>query len=102
MDGDIRGGRPYYSQDEAYSLMEQAYDCASNDSCSIEEASTYLNTIIYVQSDCTSGELVGKDLCDNQDHVAEVVAQLRAKIAKANRGMIHHSMKHGYVDWLYV
>ena len=85
-------GEEYYhhygSQEEAKSLMERANECAHSDSCSVEDALMYLQDVIHVQSDCVTGTLVGKDLCENQDVVADVVAHLREKVAREGQSAV--------------
>lgn len=61
------------------SLMSQAVDCSTSDTCSIEDAKLYLNEIIDVQSNCAS--TARNSICDNQQKAAEVVANLRQKIS---------------------
>ena len=46
----------------------------------IEECKYWLREIIQIQSGCAAGTLAGKDLCENQDEAAEIVARLRRKI----------------------
>lgn len=66
--------------DEAF-LMQYAQDCASSGSCSLEDYEACLNNVIRIQSGCSSGSLVGSDVCD-VDGAVELVANLREKIAK--------------------
>jgi hypothetical protein len=35
--------------------------------------------MLWIQSGCVSGTLVGHDLCDEQDQAAEIVSHLRLK-----------------------
>ena len=74
----------YESQEEAKQIMDRANECAHSDTCSVEDAMTYLQDVIHIQSDCVTGTLVGKDLCENQDTVADVVANLRQKIGSTS------------------
>lgn len=68
--------------DDNWLMFQQARDCASSDSCSLEAAEGYLSDVLHVQSACASGALVGNDdVCENVDVAAEIVANLRAKIA---------------------
>jgi len=63
-------------------LMNRAEACANSESCSLEEAQTFLDDILHVQMECVgAGVLSTKSaVCDNVDVVAEVVANLRQKI----------------------
>ena len=73
----------YESQEEAKKLMDRANACAHSETCSVEDAMKYLQDVIHIQSDCVTGTLVGKDLCENQDVVADTVANLRQKIGSS-------------------
>jgi hypothetical protein len=63
-------------------LMNRATACANSETCSLEEAQTYLEDIILMQKDCLDATLqdIQNPLCENVDVVAEVVAGLRSKI----------------------
>lgn len=69
--------------DEAF-LMQYAQDCASTGSCSLEDYEACLDNVIRIQSGCSSGSLVGSDVCD-VDGAVELVANLREKICKETR-----------------
>jgi hypothetical protein len=60
-------------------MMIKARECAFSEECSADEARSFLHQILHVQSGCVSGVLNGRDLCENQDDVAEIVAHLRQK-----------------------
>jgi hypothetical protein len=66
--------------DEAF-LMQRAETCAHSDSCSLEDARTYLDDVLHVQSGCVGGTVLGS-VCENVDIAVAVVADLRQKIAK--------------------
>ena len=59
---------------------DQHYHPLSDEVAEIEQCKYWLREIIQVQSGCAAGTLAGKDLCDNQDEAAEIVARLRRKI----------------------
>lgn len=69
-----------FNEDSAAALMNQAVDCSTSDTCSVEQAEWYLQEIISVQSGCVVGTLVDDAVCENQQVVAQVVAGLRQKI----------------------
>jgi hypothetical protein len=70
------------------SLLELASQCATSDSCSIDMAELYLREIFHAQSGCIAmtGNYpnVDSQMCENVDVVAEVVANLRNKIASSS------------------
>ena len=59
---------------------DQHYHPLSDEVTEIEECKYWLREIIQIQSGCVAGTLAGKDLCENQDEAAEIVARLRRKI----------------------
>ena len=59
---------------------DQHYHPLSDEVAEIEECKYMLREIVQVQSGCAAGTLAGKDLCENQDEAAEIVARLRRKI----------------------
>jgi len=63
-------------------LMNRAQACANSDSCSLEEAQTYLDDILHQQKECIGAGVLSTKaaICDNIDVTAEIVASLRAKI----------------------
>lgn len=65
--------------DESF-LMQVARNCAYSDECSLEEAEACLDNVIRIQSDCSSGSLVGSEVCEEVTATADVVANLRQKI----------------------
>lgn len=70
--------------DEDFFLMTRATACADgSETCSLEEAQSYLDEILMIQKDCLDETLESVEnsaLCQNVDGVAEVVANLRQKI----------------------
>eukprot|EP00980_Cylindrotheca_fusiformis_P028693 scaffold22638_cov138-Cylindrotheca_fusiformis.AAC.5 len=65
--------------DESF-LMKQAQSCVNSDACSLEESQECLENVIRVQSACSSGSLLGSEVCDDVDDVASLVATLRERI----------------------
>lgn len=63
-------------------LMSQATACANSETCTLEEAQTYLEDVLLIQKDCLDMTIqdIKNPLCENVDVVAEVVAVLRGKI----------------------
>eukprot|EP00529_Nitzschia_sp_RCC80_P030849 CAMPEP_0113455582 /NCGR_PEP_ID=MMETSP0014_2-20120614/8449_1 /TAXON_ID=2857 /ORGANISM="Nitzschia sp." /LENGTH=290 /DNA_ID=CAMNT_0000347015 /DNA_START=75 /DNA_END=947 /DNA_ORIENTATION=- /assembly_acc=CAM_ASM_000159 len=51
----------------------------------IDDARYLLREMIHIQSNCVTGQVVGKEFCDDQDTAAEIVANLRYKIDKYER-----------------
>lgn len=68
------------SEDDAMAVMLRARDCASSDSCSIDDAQEYLREVVHIQGSCAAGTLAGQTLCDDIAFASEVVSGLRAKI----------------------
>jgi len=73
-------------EDEAF-LMKRAMDCASSDSCTLEDAEHYMESVLHVQSSCASGALIGSEICTDVVDAAETVATLREKIARESKKM---------------
>mmetsp|Transcript_23528 Transcript_23528/g.50063 ORF Transcript_23528/g.50063 Transcript_23528/m.50063 type:complete len:298 (-) Transcript_23528:177-1070(-) len=71
-------------------LMSRASACADSESCSLEEAQTYLDDILHVQMDCIGGAAAATNsaICENVDVVSEVVANLRQKIETERRKIV--------------
>ena len=69
--------------DEDY-LMQRAEACATSDECSLEEAQIALTDVLHVQSGCASGTISGS-ACQNVNAAAELVANLRVKVAQKAR-----------------
>jgi len=65
---------------EAVFVMAKASECASSDSCSIEEAEFLLKEVIHLQSGCAVGNIKNYDICENIAIPNEIVAGLRHKI----------------------
>lgn len=59
---------------------DKHYHSLDDEKKEIEESKFWLREIMQVQSGCVAGTLNGKDLCENQDQAAEIVARLRQKI----------------------
>lgn len=77
-------GRVKYDEEDAAYLMEKARECAFSDTCSLEEATHFLNEVVHVQGSCAAGTLSGSSLCEDVLPVNDVVTGLRARIEKAN------------------
>lgn len=77
-------------QDDAYDtlLLSRAMDCAGSDTCSLEEAEHYLESILHAESGCASGALIGNQICDNVSDAAEAVATLREKITRESQKLL--------------
>jgi hypothetical protein len=60
--------------------MERAFHCANSESCSLDNAKVCLDDMIYIQSGCVSGALLGSDVCEDVDTTYELVSNLRVKI----------------------
>ena len=69
-------------EDDATYLLHKAEECALSDSCSVDDARLFLREVIHLESGCAAGTLVGDDICNDQQHVAEIVASLRAKVER--------------------
>lgn len=70
---------------DAAFLMDKAEECAFSNTCSVDDAKMFLREVVHVQSGCAAGTLAGQDLCDgDQQHVAEIVAHLRERVAKGS------------------
>jgi len=74
------------SEDDALWLLRKAEECANSDSCSIDDARSYLRDVVTIQSGCVTGTLAGGEVCDDVGYAAEVVAGLREKIKKSSVG----------------
>ena len=69
-------------------LLSRAMDCAGSDTCSLEEAEQYLESILHAESGCASGALIGNQICDNVIDAAEAVANLREKVVRESRKLL--------------
>lgn len=69
-------------------VLHKAEECALSDSCSVDDAKLFLREVIHLESGCAAGTLVGHDICEDQDHLAMIVANLRAKV---ERGEASHT-----------
>lgn len=76
-----------WNNDESFYLQEQAESCASSDSCSLEDARVCLDNMIRIQSDCSSGSLVGSKVCEDVSDAAAIVGSLREKIDTQSKRM---------------
>lgn len=70
------------NENDAAFLLHKAEECALSDSCSVDDAKLFLREVVHLESGCAAGTLVGDNLCDDQAHVAEIVASLRAKVER--------------------
>jgi len=63
-------------------LMSSAAACSNSETCSLEEAQSFLDDVLMMQKDCFDMTVAGiqSPICENVDAVAEVVANLRGKI----------------------
>jgi len=70
------------SIEENIFLMSRASACANSESCSLDDAETYLNDVLTTQMECLDVTIANANsiLCDDVADVAEVVASLRFKI----------------------
>ena len=53
---------------------------ASSDSCSIDNAESYLREIVRIESGCAAGMMSGDAICRDVVMVSNVVARLRQKV----------------------
>jgi hypothetical protein len=60
-------------------MLAKARECAYSDAAAPSDASAFLNRILEMEGMCAGGLLAGRDLCDNVDDVAELVAHLRLR-----------------------
>ena len=68
------------SEHDASYLLAKAQECAFSDLATEEEARHHLSEVLRIQSGCVVGTIAGRDLCDNQEQVAEIVLHLQAKV----------------------
>jgi hypothetical protein len=68
------------TEDHAAYLMHKAEECAFSDTCTVDDAKSFLREVLHVQSGCAAGTLLGHELCEDQAHVADIVSHLRAKV----------------------
>jgi len=71
------------SDDEAVFVMAKASECANSDTCSIEEAESYLQEVLHLQSGCALGNIRSHDICEDITIPVEIIAGLRHKIETA-------------------
>lgn len=74
------------NNDESF-LMQKAESCVNSDSCSLEDAQGLLDNVIRIQSACSSGSLLGSEVCEEVYDAAAIVANLRAKIDRQSQKM---------------
>jgi hypothetical protein len=67
---------------------DKHYHSLDDERNEIEESKFWLRKIVEIESGCASGTLAGKDLCENQDQAAEIVARLRQKIQTHERRVV--------------
>jgi hypothetical protein len=72
-----------YTEDNAAYIMEKARECAYSDTCSLEDATLYLQEVVDVQGNCATGTLSGNEVCDDAVSISEIVTGLRARIEAA-------------------
>lgn len=72
--------------DESF-FLQQAQSCVSSDSCSLEDAQVCLDNMIRIQSGCSSGSLVGSEVCEDVYDAAFIVGTLREKIETQSKRM---------------
>jgi len=70
------------SSEENIFLMSRASACAHSESCSLDEAESYLNDVLTTQMECLDVTIANANsiLCEDVADVAEVVSGLRFKI----------------------
>lgn len=61
-------------------VLAKAKECAFSDTSTSEEASSFLNRILEIESGCVAGTLTGHELCDNVGEMADLVAHLRQRV----------------------
>jgi hypothetical protein len=61
-------------------FLAKAQECALSDSGTVQQAKLFLREIVHLQSSCVIGTLAGRQVCENQAQVAEIVQHLRDKI----------------------
>jgi len=84
----INIGVPYNDSSENFVgadgvyLMNRAQACADSESCSLEEAQTFLDGILHQQKECVGAGVLSTKaaICDNISVTAALVADLRQKI----------------------
>jgi hypothetical protein len=74
---------------------------SSNIHFTADDARYLLREMIHIQSSCVTGQVIGEDLCDDQDTAADIVARLRFKIdnyerrlAKRQKGYVRACMRY--------
>jgi hypothetical protein len=80
--------------DDSDAEYESHYHPYRDEDAKLEEIRFLLKEMIYLQSGCVTGELMSKDICDNQVGAAAIVARLRNKIDRLERRIAKRS---GYV-----
>ena len=61
-------------------FLSSASLCANSDSCSIDDAESYLREIVRIESGCAAGTMSGDAVCRDVVMVSDVVARLRQKV----------------------
>jgi len=72
-------------ENDSMFIMARARECADSETCSIEEAESYLQDVLRLQSACTTGATVSFDasyfdVCDDITVSNDIIASLRQKI----------------------
>jgi hypothetical protein len=70
----------YLSERDASYRLAKAQECAFSDTATPDEARRHLHQLLRIQSGCVVGTLADRDLCENQEKVAQLVLRLQAKI----------------------
>jgi len=89
------------NEDDAAYLLHKAEECALSDSCSVDDAKLFLREVIHLESGCVAGTLVGDAICNDTDHVAEIVSTLRAKIERGESTVLEYVTATFCVNSLY-
>lgn len=66
--------------DDDWFQMQSAQECATSDTCSLEEATKSFDNVMRIQRDCAKNGDTNSPVCENAATSAELVALLRQKI----------------------
>lgn len=77
-------------ESESMFIMAKARECADSETCSIEEAESYLADVIRLQSACAGGGAVGYDpsyfdICEDITIPNDIIVSLRQKIEASSK-----------------
>ena len=61
-------------------FMAKASECANSESCSIEEAESFLHEVLHLKSGCVVGNIRNNDIYEYITIPNEIIAGLRHKI----------------------